>query len=138
MLIPQIDRNIYRYTEQALRTYPQETARLRLLKEYLASPIGPDWIGAVQGGDFVPDQERILFRQCRSDEFISLTWKLRPVTLFLESLSRADYDLVDLRYFQELSWPQVAAQLNLAADTCRKYRGPRIIYRAVRVIFGNI
>lgn len=44
-----IDRHLYRYTEQALRNFPHERARLQLLKEYLSSPVAIDV--CVQGGE---------------------------------------------------------------------------------------
>ena len=55
-----INHNLYRYTEQALRDYPDECRRLKLLEEYLCAPAGPSEY--VSGGESIPEQERILER----------------------------------------------------------------------------
>lgn len=131
-----IDKNLYRYAEQALRDYPADYARLQWLNEYLASPIGPDYAGPVQGGESTPEQELFLYRQCRSEEYQALTAKVRPLFHFLGAISSMEYKLVELRYFQGKSWSQVADALHASAETCRRWWGPRVIRKAVKVLLG--
>ena len=63
-----INHNLYRYTEQALRDYPDECRRLKLLEEYLCAPAGPSYSGFIMGGESIPEQERILERKFKSEE----------------------------------------------------------------------
>ena len=83
-----INHNLYRYTEQALRDYPDECRRLKLLEDYLCAPAGPGEY--VSGGESIPEQERILGRKFKSDEWRGLTHKTAIVREFLCAITPQD------------------------------------------------
>lgn len=134
----QVDRHLYRYAEDALRDYPDECERVKLLEEYFCASAGPDESGRVRGGEFVPEQERIVERKMRCEELRGLTQKLACINSFLNTLGAVDCALVRMRYFENRSWRSVAEELHVSEQTCRCYWAPRLIKRAVRLIFGDL
>ena len=131
-----INHNLYRYTEQALRDYPDECRRLKLLEEYLCAPAGPGEY--VSGGESIPEQERILERKFKSDEWMGLTHKTAIVREFLCAITPQDRVFVQLRYFEGLSWSQVGDTLHVSESTCRRRWAPRLIRRASYILFGEL
>ena len=133
-----INHNLYRYTEQALRDYPGECRRLKLLEEYLCAPAGPSDSGFIMGGESIPEQERILERKFKNEELRGLTHKTAIVREFLYAVTPQDRVFVQLRYFDGLSWRQVGDTLHVSEATCRRRWAPRLIRRASYILFGEL
>lgn len=133
-----LDKNLFRYAEDALRDYRDERERLRLLEAYLSAPLGPMDSGPVMGGEAFYEQERILERKMRSTELRGLSHKIACVECFLDTLNAADRALVRLRYFERLSWRQVAEELHASEQVCRCRWAPKVIVRAARFLFGDL
>lgn len=131
-----MNRHLYRYVEDILRCYPQDCARLKILRDYLSAPVGSD--ECTSGGEAIPEQERVLFRQEQNREFRALEAVVKGVGKCMDALSDEDYLLVNLRYFRELSWDAVGDEMRLAAHTCRTRRAPRIISKIARILIGEI
>ena len=133
-----INHNLYRYTEQALRDYPDECRRLKLLEEYLCAPAGPSDSGFIMGGESIPEQERILERKFKNEELRGLAIKIACIQSFWDALGVADRALIQLRYFNQLTWRQVADELHVSEQACRCRWAPRLIGRAAKLIFGDL
>jgi DNA-directed RNA polymerase specialized sigma24 family protein len=134
-----VDRNLYRYIVGALLSYREDRIRLEILREYLAAPVGPDLnVPPSGGGEFIAEQDKVLYRQLQNEEFQRLEYKLKAISLFLNGLNDEDYRLIDMRYFQGLSWSAVAEAQHASEETCRKRRAPRIIISAARTLFGKL
>ena len=133
-----INHNLYRYTEQALRDYPDECRRLKLLEDYLCAPAGPSDSGFIMGGESIPEQERILERKFKNEELRGLTHKTAIVREFLYAITPQDRVFVQLRYFEGLSWRQVGDTLHVSEATCRRRWAPRLIRRACYILFGEL
>lgn len=133
----QRSRHLYRYAEDALRDYPADCERLRLLSEYLAAPIGPDESGVSSRGGLA-EEERVYERKLRDIEYRGLSYKLDCLRGFMNSLSDEDRRLVELRYIKGLPWSAVAEELNLSPETCMKRRAPRVVRKAIHALFGDL
>lgn len=131
-----IDRNLYRYAEDALRDYEDDRKRLELLDAYLSASSASEV--RVQGGEAISEQERIVERKMKNEELRGLAGKTAAVQSFWDALSAMDRALVRLRYFERRPWSQVAEELRVSEQACRCRWAPRLIKRAAKYFFGDL
>jgi DNA-directed RNA polymerase specialized sigma24 family protein len=130
-----INRHLYRYTAELLRSYPYDCERLRVLDEYLAAAIGPD---EIRGSFTLAVQDAILERKNSSVEYRRLEFRTKTLGKVFDLLSKQDMVLVEMRFFKALPWSEIAEALHVTEDTCRRYRAPKIIARAAGMLFGDL
>ena len=132
-----IDKNLYMYTEQALRDYLDDRKRSELLREYISAPMGG--LGErVDKQSWLSEQEIIFERMMQSGELEYLSKKTTPLKEFLSGLNDSDYKFVELRYFRQHPWFKVAEEMHVSEQTCRCRWAPRLIRKAAYLIFGVI
>ena len=133
-----IDRNLYRYAEDALKSYHDDCERLALLNEHLEAAIGPEPGASVRGGISLAQQDAIMDRKFGNAEYVRLCKRVRVLEYILDTLPNSDMKLVETRYFRGLPWPEVAAALHVDENTARRRRAPKIIVRVAKILFGDL
>jgi DNA-directed RNA polymerase specialized sigma24 family protein len=133
-----IDHNLYRYTVELIKSYPYDRERLSILDEYLSAAVGPDPGASVQNGDTLATQDAVLERKSRSAEYRRLEYRIKTLDRFFHLLPNHDMLLVEMKYFRELTWREVAEALHVSEEACRKRRSPKIIARAAKMLFGDL
>jgi hypothetical protein len=132
-----IDKNLYRYTAEAIRRYPFDVNRLEVLREYLAARDGSDLgVCARDGGRLAP-QETAFDRMWNSGEYRRLIARVTVMEHLLGLLTNEEERLLEL-VLDELSWPQIGTVMNLAEETCKKRKWPKIVMKAARLYFGDL
>jgi DNA-directed RNA polymerase specialized sigma24 family protein len=138
MLAKKIDRNLYRYAAEAIKAYPDDCERLNILNEYLAAPVGPDLGVSVDETNSLAQQDAVIERKYRSAEYRRLELRVRILNYIIDSLPNQDMALVEMRYFHNEPWSEVAKALNVSEETAKKRRAPKIIVRTAKMLFGDL
>jgi hypothetical protein len=102
-----------RATERALRSYPEIKAELRRLDRYTEAICSPDQLDGdrVDGGVSVAIQERVAAARSKMHGYSVLAERCEAVEAAYRALPRLYQDFVQLHFWDELRFDEIAPRL---------------------------
>jgi DNA-directed RNA polymerase specialized sigma24 family protein len=85
----------------------------------------------------ISPQEAAFDRMYNSGEYRHLTLRVECMYCLHGLLNNDEERLLNL-VFEGLSWPQIAAVMNISAETCRQRKWPKIVVKAAWLYFGEL
>ena len=133
-----IDRNLYKYAAEAIRGYQGDALRREMLREFLEAPPGRDLdVPGLSEGVGISPQEAAFDRIWKSAEYRRLTLRISCMEKLHGMLTNDESRMLNL-VLEELTWKQIAAAMNIAVDTCKGKKWPKIVIKAARLLFGDL
>ena len=133
-----IDKNLYKYAAEAIRGYQGDALRREMLREFLEVPPGRDLdVPGLSEGVGISPQEAAFDRIWKSAEYRRLTLRISCMEKLNAMLTNDESRILHL-VLEELTWKQIAAVTDRSEESCRKSVWPRIVRKAVRLLFGDL
>jgi hypothetical protein len=111
--------------------------RLSVLREELAASGGPEPGGRSRRGKRIAPQDAFFDRAWKNGEYCRLFFRVTVMEHLHGMLTNEESLLLNL-VLEELPWAQIAAAMNLAEETCKKRKWPKIVVKAAGLFFGDL